>query len=261
MRTDTRLQSRRFADNWSEIDSDLARLESEGWGICTEVEPLMITKKDPKSKQTVEVQNGWKGKIMPFDLVKKVFFADEFDEMNRLASEADQKKSEYEDIWENMDEDAKAKLAKEDDETAYDAKKLKPAIKSGDLDAESVKGVKAMLDAMDEEKAARKQIKIIASGLDDKAIQKIQALTEEEVLDLLEQKWIKPIIDDINGIGANVLNKFASAFTAMKRKYSDPLSALSDDIEEVGAELKESLGMLTGSDADMEAVKMLLGEL
>lgn len=250
-----------FADNWGEIDSDLARLEAEGWGICTEVEPLMITKKDPKSKQTVEVQNGWKGKIMPFDLVKKVFFADEFDAMNRLASEADQKKSEYEDIWENMDEDAKAKLAKEDDETAYDAKKLKPAIKSGNLDAESVKSVKAMLSAMDEEKAARKQIRVIASGLDDKAIQKIQSLTEEEVLDLLEQKWIKPIIDDINGVGANVLNQFASAFTAIKKKYSDPLSALSDDIEEVGAELKESLGMFTGSDADMEAVKMLLGEL
>ena len=250
-----------FADNWSEVDSDLARLETEGWGICTEIEPQMITKKDPKTKQTVEVQNGWKGKIMPFELVKKVFFADDFDTMNALSLEADQKASEYEDIWENMDEDAKAALAKEDDETAYDAKKFKPAIKNGDLDADSTKSVKAMLVAMDEEKAARKQIKTISSSLEDKAIQKIQSLTDDEVKELLILKWIEPIIKDIDGVGTGVLNQFVSAFVAMRKKYSDPLSDLSADIEKTGAELKESLGLLTGSDADMEAVKMLLGEL
>lgn len=250
-----------FADNWSEVDSDLARLESEGWGICTEIEPQMITKKDTKTKQTVEVQNGWKGKIMPFELVKKVFFADDFDTMNALSSEADQKVSEYEDIWENMDEDAKAVLAKEDDEALYDTKKFKPAIKSGDLDAKSVKSVKVMLAAMDEEKAARKQIKTISSSLEDKAIQKIQSLTNDEVKELLILKWIEPIIKDVNAVGTGVLNQFVSAFVAMRKKYSDPLSDLSADIERTSAELKESLGMLTGKDADMEAVKMLLGEL
>ena len=221
----------------------------------------MITKKDTKTKQTVEVQNGWKGKIMPFELVKKVFFADDFDTMNALSSEADQKASEYEDIWENMDEDVKAVLAKEDDETAYDTKKFKPAIKNGDLDVDSTKSVKAMLAAMDEEKAARKQIKTISSSLEDKAIQKIQSLTDDEVKELLILKWIEPVIKDVNGVGTGVLNQFISAFVAMQKKYSDPLSDLSADIERTSAELKESLGMLTGSDADMEAVKMLLGEL
>lgn len=152
-----------FADNWSTVESDILRIESEGWNICTETEPNKITKKDSKTKKIVEEQKGVKGKIIPLDLVKSVFFADDFDEMSRLIAEADSKASEYADIWENMDEDAKSVVCKDNDESAFDAKKFKSAIKSGTLDVETVESLNAIQDAVTKEKALRKKVKTIAS--------------------------------------------------------------------------------------------------
>ena len=40
-----------FADNWLTIESDILRIESEGWNICTETEPNKITKKETKGEK------------------------------------------------------------------------------------------------------------------------------------------------------------------------------------------------------------------
>ena len=250
-----------FADNWMIVDADLARLESEGWDICAETEPNMVTKKDSKTKKTVEEQKGWKGKIMPFELVKAVFFADDFDKMSKLTAEADAKATEYADIWENMNEEAKSVVCKDDDESAFDAKKFKSAIKNGDLDNEAVECIEAIQDAIAKEKALRKQVKTIETGLEDKAKEKIEALSEEEIHELLEKKWVSPIISAIDKVGEGVLTQFVASFVELEKKYANPLAELSESIEETSGALKTSLDELVGSDADMTAIKMLMEEL
>ena len=250
-----------FADNWMIVDADLARLESEGWDICAETEPNLVTKKDSKTKKTVEEQKGWKGKIMPFELVKAVFFADDFDKMSKLTAEADAKATEYADIWENMNEEAKSVVCKDDDEAAFDAKKFKSAIKNGDLDNEAVECIEAIQDAIAKEKALRKQVKTIETGLEDKAKEKIEALSEEEIHELLEKKWVSPIISAIDKVGEGVLTQFVASFVELEKKYANPLAELSESIEETSGALKTSLDELVGSDADMTAIKMLMEEL
>lgn len=250
-----------FADNWMIVDADLARLESEGWDICTETEPNMVTKKDSKTKKTVEEQKGWKGKVMPFELVKTVFFASDFDKMSRLTAEADNKASEYADIWDNMDEEAKSVVCKDDDESAFDTKKFKSAIKNGDLDKKAVEYINAIQDAIAKEKALRKQVKTIETGLDDKAKEKIESLSEGEIYKLLESKWITPIITAITNAAENVFTKFVSDFMALEKKYANPLAELSESIEETSGALKTNLDELVGNDADMVAIKMLMEEL
>ena len=250
-----------FADNWSTIESDIIRIESEGWNICTETEPNKITKKDSKTKKIVEEQKGIKGKIIPLDLVKTVFFADDFDEMSRLTAEADSKASEYADIWENMDEDAKNVVCKDNDESAFDTKKVKSAIKTGTLDVEVVENLKAIQDAVTKEKALRKKVKTIATELDDKAEKKITLLNSDEVNNLLERKWIIPTVEAINIVGENVLTDFLSKFNAMKQKYSNPLSELSDKIKHTDTLLKTNMNELTGNDIDMAAISLLLEDL
>lgn len=250
-----------FADNWIIVDSDLARLEAEGWDICAETEPNMVTKKDSKTKKTVEEQKGWKGKVMPFELVKTVFFASDFDKMSKLTAEADNKASEYADIWENMDEEAKSAVCKDDDESAFDTKKFKSAIKNGDLDKKAVEYINAIQDAIAKEKALRKQVKTIETGLDDKAKEKIESLSEGEIYKLLESKWITPIITAITNAAENVFTKFVSDFMALEKKYASPLAELSESIEETSGALKTNLDELVGNDADMVAIKMLMEEL
>lgn len=250
-----------FADKWSIVDEDLSRIETEGWGICTEIEPNMVTKKDSKTKKMVEEQKGVKGKIIPFDLVKTVYFKDDFDKIASLLADADSKVSEYEEIWESMDADAKSEVAKDDDENAFDAKKFNAVIKSGILDKESVTVIKKIQKSISDEKALRKQAKAIETGLETKAKEKILSLSEEEVNNLLEEKWIKPIAESIESVGESVLSGFVAKFNAIEKKYSDPMSNLTAEIEETSMLLKASLGDLTGSTKDMEAIKMLLEEL
>lgn len=89
----------------------------------------------------------------------------------------------------------------------------------------------------------------------------MKPLSEEEIYDLLEKKWISPIITAINNVGEDVIVRFVSNFTALEKKYSDPLAELSGKIDDINAELKVSLNELTGNDIDMAAVTMLLEEL
>lgn len=250
-----------FADNWSTIESDIIRIESEGWNICTETEPNKITKKDSKTKKIVEEQKGIKGKIIPLDLVKTVFFADDFDEMSHLTAEADSKASEYTDIWENMDEDAKGAVCKDNDESAFDAKKFKSAIKSGTLDVEAIESLNAIQDAITKEKALRKKIKTIASELDEKAEKKIKLLNPDEVNNLLERKWVIPSTNAINTVGKHVFTSFLLQFNSIKQKYSNPLSELSQKIIDTDTTLKANMSELTGNDIDMTAIGLLLEEL
>ena len=250
-----------FADNWNQIDADLARIKEEGWGICSETEPNMVTKKDARTKKTVEEQKGFKGKIIPFDLVKQFYFSADFDEMDRLLAKADEKVSECGELWESLDDESKSEVSKEEDETAFDTKKFNSAIKSGRLGLDAVKTIKAIQKAIAEEKAFRKQVKTMEAELEEKAKNKVEALTEDEIEVLLEAKWIKPVIDSMNNVGQEVLTNFVSAFLATRKKYSDPMSELSEHIEKTGADLKASLRELTGNDKDMAAIKMLLEEL
>lgn len=250
-----------FADNWSTIESDIIRIESEGWNICTETEPNKITKKDSKTKKIVEEQKGIKGKIIPLDLVKTVFFADDFDEMSHLTAEADSKASEYTDIWENMDEDAKGAVCKDNDESAFDAKKFKSAIKSGTLDVEAIESLNAIQDAITKEKALRKKIKTIASELDEKAEKKIKLLNPDEVNNLLQRKWVIPSTNAINTVGKHVFTSFLLQFNSIKQKYSNPLSELSQKIIDTDTTLKANMSELTGNDIDMTAIGLLLEEL
>ena len=190
-----------------------------------------------------------------------MFYTADFEEMSRLATAADSKASEYAGIWENMDDEAKSVVCKDDDETAFDTKKFKAAIKSGNLATDGVESINAIQRAIAEEKALRKKVKEIATVLEDKAKKKVESLSEDEINDLLERKWIAPIIAAINRVGEGVPMQFVTDFNALEKKYADPLSELSEKIEKTNSELKASLSALTGNNVDMTAVQMLLEEL
>jgi len=250
-----------FSDNWESVEIDLARIEEEGFGICKQVEPNMITRKDPKTKKTIEEQRGFKGKIMPFELIKKEFFKADYEEMERLTQKANSYAAECTNIWDSLDEDSKSYLYKNEEENEYDVKKLKAESKKKNLNKEALNSVKEMLLAIDKESKLRKKVKEIENSLDTKAKEKIENLTDEEVAMLLEKKWVDPIISGINTEAENIFTKFSNDLEALKKKYANPLSKLSTEIEETNRLLIESMQELTGSDTDMKAIKMLMEEL
>ena len=250
-----------LANNWTSIEVDLGRINAEGKGICKELEEEIVSKKNSKTKKIEDVVVGMKGKVIPLDLIKTEFFQSDFEKLEIIRSEIENAVSEYLDIFENINEEVKSLIVKENDETKHDVKRIKQAIKHENLEDDDKKQLQTMLDAIELEKTQKKQIKIVETELNNKAMEKIGALTDEEVNELLVKKWIEPIIDGINNVADSALTKFVGDLDELKKKYDNPLSDISKQEKEVTSQLKDIMSDLCGSDLDMAAIHMLMEEL
>lgn len=66
-----------LSENWDTIVADLEMIQGEGFDAIFQVEPNMVIKKKKEDEDEVtEVQEGWKGHILPFDLVQEEFHHD-----------------------------------------------------------------------------------------------------------------------------------------------------------------------------------------
>ena len=69
-------------DEWGRIASDLEIIQSEGFAATKQVDQnIVIKKKDGKEH---EVQDGWAGHVLPFDLVQKNLLADDLTALAKL---------------------------------------------------------------------------------------------------------------------------------------------------------------------------------
>lgn len=248
-----------LAEKWDDINTDLITIRDKGIDICKQIEPNMILKKNTKTKKMEEEQDGYKGVIIPLDLIKEKFFDDDFEKMKELESDAEEQKSIWLDIFESLDDDTKKKVQNKK-EDGFDGKKLTATIKENDDAKEDLENAS---NAIKKEKSIRKEIKKITSELNDKAMEKIAVLTYDEINEFLIMKWITPIIDGINFVGDNTIDTFARNVVALKKKYSHPLSTLDEELHKVDGELFGLIDELCGSQVDLEALTMLkdaLGE-
>lgn len=70
---------------WGQISTDIEILQTEGDGALTQVDPHMVTKK--KDDKDVEVQDGWEGHILPFELVQEIMLTAEAHEIREMEKE------------------------------------------------------------------------------------------------------------------------------------------------------------------------------
>lgn len=250
-----------FADCWVEIESDLVRIRSEGKDVCRKMEEDIVLKKDSTTHKIEEVVVGMKGSIFPLDLIKTSFFKQDFDRVKHYESRLSDAKSVYTDLYESLDEDIQKKIANEKDKSKIDSKKLKVEIKNNDVDKEIIEQLKTILSAMEKEKADKKAIKEIILELDKKAQEKLVNLTDIEIDELLEKKWIEPIFLGMKEISDSVISNFSNELKSLKDKYDNPMEILAEQEKSINSELNVLLNDLTGSITDVKAVQMLMKEL
>lgn len=71
-----------FDDTWVTISNDLEVLQRDSFEAVRAVDPNIVMKK--KSGIMMEEQEGWKGRIIPFDLVQETLLKEEKDELDKL---------------------------------------------------------------------------------------------------------------------------------------------------------------------------------
>jgi len=258
-------------DGWQGISGDLEMLQTEGFEAARQVDANMVMKK-LKGKDT-EVQEGWKGHILPFELVQQVHLADELQSLlakeNRLAEIS----AQYEELLDTLSEDAKdsgitseakdafvnAEIIKAAKEIAADIKK---GIKYGEDDDETKIWKINMLVA--EEKTLKKDINEETDALHTLTKKTIETLTDEQVNELLERKWISPLVNALHNLPVNIIATLIQKVNYLAGKYTITLQEVSNQLQNTEQALAQMMGELTGSEHDMQGLnewkKLLKGD-
>ena len=115
------------ADN-SGIAADLEMIQTEGFETVKKIDPVMVIKK--KNNQEAEVQDGWQGRILPFELVQREKLAGQLGSLKTLEARLGEIAAEQQSILANMSEEEKAGNYVNEDNDAFVAKEIKAYFKT-----------------------------------------------------------------------------------------------------------------------------------
>ena len=102
-----------FADKWTTIAQDLEVIQSEGFNATRVVDPNMVPKKDKDGKE-YELQDGWVGRILPFELVQTTHLKDEWSALEQKRNRMGTVAEEIETILSEMAEDDREAITDDD---------------------------------------------------------------------------------------------------------------------------------------------------
>lgn len=251
----------KFENHYEEISGDLELIRMEGMETVRKVDPNMVIKKQ-KGKEA-EVQDGWKGHVLPFDLVQRVCLHEELSSVRTMEERLSAIPGELEEQLERLSEEDKvlAGDALNDTNDGFVAGKVKGVLKELKEDpAENKEIIATLSDAetlLKEGKELKKEIKKAEETLHLKTKETIESLPDDEVRKLLHEKWTAPICDGICDLPENLLNEFTKDIGAMAEKYAVTLNDIEKEIRETEASLVSMLSELTGSEADMKGIREL----
>ena len=250
-----------FEDKFTEISGDLELIQTEGIKAVTQVDPNMVIKK--KNGKDVEVQEGWKGHILPFDLVQEICLSERKIDLKEKQEKLAEIPSSYEEILESLSEDDKEIISEalNDTNDAFVFKNIKAVVKSLKADGESKELIESLEKAEklnNEEKKLKTEIKQGEDELHLETKAKIESLSEEEINNLLHEKWSSPIYNGILGLSDEMLKAFTKDVEALSTKYAVTMYDLEKEIKETEKSLASMLSELTGSERDMEGINELI---
>ncbi|OXM99414.1 type I restriction-modification system subunit M [Bifidobacterium vansinderenii] len=249
-------------DSWKIISGDLEILQSEGVEAVRKVDANIVIKK--KAGKDVEVQDGLKGHILPFDLVQNHLLSADLADIAAQEQRLGEIGQELTELLEGIGEDDKSSDAINEDGDAFVAAELKKAVKTIGKHAETDfdRTLVTANRLIDEEKKVKKTIKELRSSLEDKTAAVIESLSDDETSDLLAAKWIDPLQRKLEELPAAVLDELVAKVTALDEKYATTYADVCGQIKSAETELGAMLDQLVGDEFDMTGIaelKTLLG--
>ena len=265
-------QAYQYLNNqWQLISADLEMMQTEGFAATKLVDPNIVVKK-VKGKDT-EVQDGWKGHIMPFDLVQQTYLSDDLAALAKQENRLVEIASSLEEILESLSEEdkeqdtvkeskdgfANAEVAKAAKAFLTEQKETKTKFSADSPEPEEsykAKIIKAN-KLIDEEKALKKAVKEAQVALHLKTKTTIEGLSDEQVNELLHLKWITPLSQELAAMPSAVINQLTSQVQSLADKYAVTYSQVANEIKTTEQELADMMGKLTGNEFDQQGLAEL----
>lgn len=251
-----------LSDNWLTIAVDLEIIQTEGFEATKQVDANMVLKK--KNGKEQEVQDGWVGHIMPFELVQVTYLKDELEALQKKEHRVVEIVAKYEEILESLSEEEKESEAIKESKDAFvnavvvkEAKLLRAEMKKGDVMSKDSFDAKILeVDVLiSEEKKLKKEIKEEAIKLHLLTKETIENLSNAQVYELLELKWIRPLTSAIEQLPKGIIENLTNALDSLAQKYETTLKNIDDEIKQTQQELSVMIDELGGSEFDMQGLK------
>jgi len=251
-------------DRWQPIAVDLEILQTEGFDATRVVDPNFVVKK--KDGKDMEVQDGWKGRILPFDLVQLAHHKKELEALHKKAAELVEVVAQLEELLEGFNDEDKAKdtfnetgdkfvvaaVAKEAKELEADAN-VTAALDPESYEAKIIQAAKVLA----KEKSLKAAIKKDAAALHLKTKATIETLSDKQVIALIESKWLTPLVDELHRLPSLVMSTLAAKLQALVEKYRITYADNARDIQQAEDALVDMLGALHGSEFDLKGITEL----
>ena len=255
-------------DEWGKIAVDLEIIQTEGFAATKKVDPNLVTKKKDGKEQ--EIQDGWVGRVIPFELVQKELLSDKYKELREKEARLAEIPSLYEEIIEDMTEEEKDGQVLNDNNDAFVPKEVTKKLKELKKEAPTEE-VKSFIDKLDryerlskEEKDLKKEIKSETAKLHMLTKETIENLTDSMVCELLDKKWIGNLLESINKLPDTIVDNLVSKIQALVSKYKTTYFELEKEIKETEKKLASMIDELEGNEYDMKGLSefkaLLLGE-
>jgi len=242
-------------EQWKKIAIDLEIIQTEGFKAIKQVDPNMVLKKKDGKEQ--EVQDGWVGHVIPFNIVQETMLADKLTVLKSYENRLNEIASEYESLLDELSEEEKEKDFVNEAKDAFVAAEVKKALKNNDVEVDTSKVLKKAQKLITEEKELKKKVKDEGKALHLLTKETIEKLSDKEAIELIKQKWILSLVMEINELPNVVVSDFVKKLEVLCSKYEITFAEVEQQICDTEASLISLLDELTGSEFDMKGIEEL----
>ena len=148
-------------NQWGGISTDLEVIQTEGFAATKQVDPNMIIKKKGDTEE--EVQSGWVGHIIPFELVQTTLLRADYDAVIAKVARAGEIAAELTELIDSIDEGDRGDFLN-DDNTAFVAKELAAKLAEiyADISTPELAGLQGYIDLLNEKAGKAAKLQYIA---------------------------------------------------------------------------------------------------
>ncbi|EKA07424.1 type I restriction-modification system, M subunit, partial [Streptococcus sp. GMD6S] len=309
-------------DGWQEISQDLEMIQTEGFQTVKRVDPNIVIKKK-KGKEAEEQQEGWIGRILPFELVQEVQLTEELEQIKAQKARLQEIKDTYVQLIDNLSEEEKELQILTDEQDGFITKEVNLLLEDiyAEVDSLEISTLRTYLDLLDrkakkaekmdfiaahpevswssmetlkdktygvvsvrsyilwlqcqtvfeegsfeatlqnviklqeEEKQLATIVKEAEKKLHLKTKQVIESLSDEEANELLEKKWIVPVVEELNQLPDVLFTQLIKHVTGVADKYSETFEDVSKELAAVEQSLSDMIDQLDGPEFDMKGLR------
>jgi type I restriction enzyme M protein len=233
-----------IADSWRiSLDHDLKIIsESDFYTAGRLREPNMVVKGSGDKKR--EEQDGWNGLIVSNYLVEKYLYGTEqqaIEDMKNRVNDLDSNLAELLErakVEDSAEENVLGDTLSED-KNSFQRKLVKAALKQAVKGSSEYALLAQVENIFAETGKVKKEIKTNEQVLKDEVEERILHLTDEEIDQLMYEKWFGHTVQDITDLVAQPVLKELSTLSMLNDRYANTLDDIDKELTEAEEEFAE----------------------